>query len=395
LVEETEVVSRELIRITLLFPEMWHDALDNASKYYFKQNDPAEMMRILQPLHERARNPETLREYHFVQMFGNELATAEQHLAQYFAAEPGPRAEPHMQQAWDVYYLIFRRIQKLFPDPKVLTLKDTAPVLLQCRDMHLAVPGTYDPDREIVRIDSFDPVVRVYNTKQHPREMHIRGSDGNKYTFVLKGHEDLRQDERVMQLFGLINSLLARDAETARRALAIERFPVTPLSSNSGLIGFYPNCENIHEIIQNYRDAHGQIVNLEQRLAQQFSPNWDSLTVLQKVESFEYALSNTPGNDLQRAMWYKSPNAETWLERRTNYTRSLAVMSIAGYILGLGDRHPSNIMMHTWTGKVVHIDFGDCFEIAAHRDKFPETVPFRLTRMFIMPMEVSTIEGLF
>ncbi|KAJ1844108.1 phosphatidylinositol kinase- protein kinase tor1, partial [Coemansia sp. RSA 486] len=173
------------------------------------------------------------------------------------------------------------------------------------------------------------------------------------------------------------------------------RYPVTPLSSNSGLIGFYPNCENIHEIIQNYRDAHHQILNLEQRLAQQFSPNWDTLTILQKVESFEYALSNTPGNDLQRAMWYKSPNAETWLERRTNYTRSLAVMSIAGYILGLGDRHPSNIMMHIWTGKVVHIDFGDCFELAAHREKFPETVPFRLTRMFIMPMEVSTIEGSF
>ncbi|KAJ2885848.1 phosphatidylinositol kinase- protein kinase tor1 [Coemansia asiatica] len=395
LVEETEVVSRELIRITLLFPEMWHDALDAASKYYFKQNDPMEMMRILQPLHDRARNPETLREYHFVQMFGNEIATAEQHVKHYFSADPAHRNEAIMHQAWEVYYNIFRRIQKLFPDPKVLTLKDTAPVLLQCRNMHLAVPGTYDPDRDIVRIDSFDPVVRVYGTKQHPREMHIHGSDGNKYTFVLKGHEDLRQDERVMQLFGLINSLLARDNETARRSLAIERFPVTPLSSNSGLIGFYPNCENIHEIIQNYRYAHNQILNLEQRLAQQFSPNWDTLTILQKVESFEYALSNTPGNDLQRAMWYKSPNAETWLERRTNYTRSLAVMSIAGYILGLGDRHPSNIMMHIWTGKVVHIDFGDCFELAAHREKYPETVPFRLTRMFIMPMEVSTIEGLF
>ncbi|KAJ1818555.1 phosphatidylinositol kinase- protein kinase tor1, partial [Coemansia sp. RSA 2599] len=395
LVEETEVVSRELIRITLLFPEMWHDALDTASKYYFRQNDPVEMMRILQPLHDRARNPETLREYHFVQMFGNELATAEQHAKHYFSADPAHRNEAIMHQAWEVYYNIFRRIQKLFPDPKALTLKDTAPVLLQCRNMHLAVPGTYDPDRDIVRIDSFDPVVRVYGTKQHPREMHIHGSDGNKYTFVLKGHEDLRQDERVMQLFGLINSLLARDNETARRSLAIERFPVTPLSSNSGLIGFYPNCENMHEIIQNYREAHHLPLNLEQRMAQQFSPNWDTLTVLQKVESFEHALSNTPGNDLQRAMWYKSPNAETWLERRTNYTRSLAVMSIAGYILGLGDRHPSNIMMHIWTGKVVHIDFGDCFELAAHREKFPETVPFRLTRMFIMPMEVSTIEGSF
>ncbi|KAJ2036330.1 phosphatidylinositol kinase- protein kinase tor1 [Coemansia sp. S16] len=70
-------------------------------------------------------------------------------------------------------------------------------------------------------------------------------------------------------------------------------------------------------------------------------------------------------------------------------------MSIAGYILGLGDRHPTNIMMHDRTGKIVHIDLGDCFELAAHREKFPEKVPFRLTRMLIMPMEVSTIEGTF
>ncbi|KAI8322743.1 hypothetical protein GQ54DRAFT_141261 [Martensiomyces pterosporus] len=394
-VEETEIVSRELIRITLLFPEMWQEALDNASKCYYGQGDPVEMMKVLRPLHERARNPETLREYHFVQMFGNELAAAEEQTAQYFAAEPGKRNEAFMQQAWESYYIIFRRIHKLFPEPTSLALKDTAPTLLECRDMHLAVPGTYDPDRELVRIDSFDPVVFVYNTKQHPRRVNINGSDGNAYTFVLKGHEDLRQDERVMQLFGLINSLLSRDSETSRRSLTIERFPIIPLSSNSGLIGFYPNCETIHEIIRDYRESHNQPLNLEQRMALQFSPNWETLTVLQKVESFEYALSNTPGNDLQRAMWYKSPNAETWLERRTNYTRSVAVMSIAGYLLGLGDRHPSNIMMHAWTGKVVHIDFGDCFELAVHREKFPEKVPFRLTRMIIMPMEVSTIEGSF
>ncbi|KAJ2350785.1 phosphatidylinositol kinase- protein kinase tor1 [Coemansia sp. RSA 2618] len=225
--------------------------------------------------------------------------------------------------------------------------------------------------------------------------MVINGSDGIHYTFLLKGREDLRQDERVMQLFGLINSLLSRDNETARRSLTIERFPVIPLSSNSGLIGFYSNCDNINNIVRSYRESHAQHVNLEQRMALQFSPNWDTLSVMQKVESFEYALSNTPGNDLQRAMWYKSPNAEVWLERRTDYTRSLAVMSIAGYILGLGDRHPSNILIHERTGKVVHIDLGDCFEMAAHREKFPEKVPFRLTRMLIMPMEVSSIEGIF
>ncbi len=77
------------------------------------------------------------------------------------------------------------------------------------------------------------------------------------------------------------------------------------------------------------------------------------------------------------------------------YTRSLAVMSMVGYILGLGDRHPNNLMINRNTGKVVHIDFGDCFEVAMHRDKFAEKVPFRLTRMLVNAMEVSGIEGNF
>merc|ERR1712137_562720 len=91
----------------------------------------------------------------------------------------------------------------------------------------------------------------------------------------------------------------------------------------------------------------------------------------------------------------KSKNAESWLERRLTYTRSLALMSMVGYILGLGDRHPSNLMLERINGKIVHIDFGDCFEVAMTRDKYPEKVPFRLTRMLIHAMEVSEIEGNF
>lgn len=110
---------------------------------------------------------------------------------------------------------------------------------------------------------------------------------------------------------------------------------------------------------------------------------------------FEYALENTNGSDLDKVLWLKSPNSEVWLDRRTNYTRSLAVMSMVGYILGLGDRHPSNLMLDRHTGKITHIDFGDCFEVAMHREKYPEKIPFRLTRMLINAMEVSGIEGNF
>ena len=68
---------------------------------------------------------------------------------------------------------------------------------------------------------------------------------------------------------------------------------------------------------------------------------------------------------------------------------------MVGYILGLGDRHPSNLMLDRITGKIIHIDFGDCFEVAMHREKYPERVPFRLTRMLTFAMEVSNIEGSF
>lgn len=94
-------------------------------------------------------------------------------------------------------------------------------------------------------------------------------------------------------------------------------------------------------------------------------------------------------------LWLKSQNSEIWLERRTNYTRSLAVMSMVGYILGLGDRHPSNILLEKSSGKIIHIDFGDCFESAMRREKYPEKIPFRLTRMLQKAMEVSGIEGNF
>jgi len=121
------------------------------------------------------------------------------------------------------------------------------------------------------------------------------------------------------------------------------------------------------------------------------APDYEFLTLLQKVEVFEYALDNTTGQDLYRMLWLRSINSEAWLDRRATYTRSLAVNSMVGYILGLGDRHPSNILIERSSGKVVHIDFGDCFEVAMHREKFPETVPFRLTRMLTHAMEVSNI----
>ena len=167
-----------------------------------------------------------------------------------------------------------------------------------------------------------------------------------------------------------------------------------PLSSESGLIGWVPNCDTLHSLVQNYRTARSIPLKVEQQLTERMAgAAYDGLSLLRKVEVFEHALNQTTGKDLAQVLWLHSGSAERWLERRTNFGRSLALMSMVGYILGLGDRHLSNLMLEKFSGEVLHIDFGDCFEVAIQREKFPETVPFRLTRMLVNAMGVSGTEG--
>lgn len=51
-----------------------------------------------------------------------------------------------------------------------------------------------------------------------------------------------------------------------------------------------------------------------------------------------------------------------WFTMRLSYARSVATTSIVGHILGLGDRHTSNILMDGSSGEVVHIDLGIAFD---------------------------------
>ncbi|KAG8368518.1 hypothetical protein BUALT_Bualt15G0054000 [Buddleja alternifolia] len=396
LVDEAQLVSTELIRVAILWHEMWHEALEEASRLYFGEHNIDGMLNVLEPLHEMLeegamRNNTTTKEKAFIQAYRHELLEAYECCMKY--RRTGKDAE--LTQAWDLYYHVFRRIDKQLQTLTTLDLQSVSPELLECRNLRLAVPGTYKADSPVVTIASFAPQLVVITSKQRPRKLTIHGSDGEDYAFLLKGHEDLRQDERVMQLFGLVNTLLANSRKTAEKDLSIQRYAVIPLSPNSGLIGWVPNCDTLHQLIREYRDARKITLNQEHKLMLSFAPDYDHLPLMAKVEVFEYALQNTEGNDLSRVLWLKSRTSEVWLDRRTNYTRSLAVMSMVGYLLGLGDRHPSNLMLHRYSGKILHIDFGDCFEASMNREKFPEKVPFRLTRMLVKAMEVSGLEGNF
>lgn len=396
LITDARLVSRELDRIAVLWNEEWHAGLEEACKTYFTHGDADSMVAQLEKLQRSLeKGAQTMREISFQQAFGSQLNEAWTWIERYKLS----KSKDDLNRAWNIYFTEFQSIAKTLVSEKV-ELQYVSPKLLMATDLQLAVPGTYMPGQETVRIEKFYPLMNVLPSKQRPRKLRMRGSDGKDYEFLLKGKEDIRLDERVMQLFGLINTMLSTDVVTSRRDLAITRYNVVPLSPTSGLIGWVRHTDTLNVLIKGYREARGIRHHVEQGLMLQCAPradisSYDKLSSLQKVEAFEWALKNTKGQDLKQVLWLKSRNSEVWLERRNMYTRSLATMSMVGYILGLGDRHPSNLMMHRHTGKVVHIDFGDCFDICRQREKYPEHIPFRLTRMMAKAMEVSGIEGNF
>lgn len=70
------------------------------------------------------------------------------------------------------------------------------------------------------------------------------------------------------------------------------------------------------------------------------------------------------------------PEPAAWLTARLAYSRTAAVWSMVGHVVGLGDRHGENILLDCCNGDVVHVDFSCLFDKGLTLAK-PEMVPFR------------------
>jgi FKBP12-rapamycin complex-associated protein len=157
-----------------------------------------------------------------------------------------------------------------------------------------------------------------------------------------------------MQRFNLVHSLLVGTQPTA--TLAVRRYAAIPLSTSSGVIGWVPNCETLRAMVACYCGSRGLPLRIEQQLATAAAPTrpggadsvemsgYDALPLLHGIKLLSGALSQTSGRDLAHSSWRRSPSAELWLDRRLQYTCSLGTMSMVGYVLGLGDRHPNNLI---------------------------------------------------
>jgi serine/threonine-protein kinase mTOR len=90
---------------------------------------------------------------------------------------------------------------------------------------------------------------------------------GSKSSNWNAGNEDLRQDERVMQLFRLVNNLLVADSESYKRRLNIRCYPIIPLAPNAGMTKWVQDSDTLNVLVRDYRDSRRILANIEYRLS--------------------------------------------------------------------------------------------------------------------------------
>lgn len=197
----------------------------------------------------------------------------------------------------------------------------------------------------------------------------------------------------MQQVFRLLNDLLTRDRKASQRHLRIRTYAVLPLGPQCGLLEFVVNTCPIGEALWEAHELHrkdNEWTPAESRAALSAVMG---KTPSEKLEAFRSVCRHMPPAFRHYFMErFKTP--PTWLAVRLNYTRSVATTSIIGHVLGLGDRHVSNILVDKVTGEVIHIDFGVAFE-QGKLLPIPELVPFRLTRDIVDGMGLSGVEGVF
>ena len=407
--KEYEEFVNELNKCSVLYHEEWIEAIETSAKLYLNRDN--NMFEQLMKIHKKMKkNPENLYEINFHQLYGSDLKEAEKKLNKYLTK----KNINYLKEAWEIYQTVYKNIKENYFTFQTISLKYISSKLFNFSDSNIIIPGfyyssiydvkennlplkstNYRQNINSVKIKQINKYLPVLDTKQHPRKITMIGTNNKEYSYLLKGQEDLRQDERVIQIFNLVNLILAKESSLSNLNLFITVYSVIPLSNKSGLIGWVHDCDSLEELIKEFRKIIKKINNVERSTLNKINPKFESSTLLYKVDSFIQVLQRTTDNDLRNMIWLKSKDCESWFTRTTNYSRSLAVMSIVGYILGLGDRHLNNILMNRKTGKIVHINLSDCFEVAMKRDKFPEKVPFRLTRMLVKALGITGVEGIF
>jgi serine/threonine-protein kinase ATR len=220
------------------------------------------------------------------------------------------------------------------------------------------------PHSNDIRIAHFHETTIVMHSKAKPKKIALETTQGQSLLYLCKQEKngDLRKDARLMEFAIVVNRMLQHDVAGRRRKLALRTFAVICLSEECGLLEWVPNTSPLRSLISDAYNAY-PANNLPR-----FTTVRDAFCGLQSER-------NSTQADMARKFtknffpqftpcfhkWFLSQFTEptAWFEARTAYTRSVAVWSAVGHVVGLGDRHCENILIDVSSGECVHVDF-DC-----------------------------------
>ncbi|KAL6794711.1 hypothetical protein GGI42DRAFT_345653 [Trichoderma sp. SZMC 28013] len=277
---------------------------------------------------------------------------------------------------------------KCTPCPLVVPVESSLTATLPAVSEHVKKHKAFS--RDVVSIDCFLDEVLVLSSLAKPRRLTARGTDGKTYMLLIKPKDDLRTDQRLMEFNGIINRSLKGDAESSKRQLYIRTYAVVPLNEECGIIEWVPGIKTMRDILLNLYSA------------QKIHPDYNALKQLMEEASTSDSKVGLFTDDVLGRfppvlpLWFvqQFPNPSAWFSARLRYTRSCAVMSMVGTILGLGDRHGENVNLEEGSGGVFHVDFNCLFDKGLTFAK-PERVPFRLTHNMVAAMGIYGYEGPF
>ena len=251
-----------------------------------------------------------------------------------------------------------------------------------------------------------------------PKIVICKGSKGTLFKQLVKGNDDIRQDAIMQQVFTYTNELMRRrtvydhrsqshekigKSRSAGKTLKLVTYSVVPLGPQSGIVEWVDNTQPFLDYLQDTGTGTRTRLGAHSRYWQ---GEWSHQLCWKVMKSVEHAKHEEKREAFDKICRNFSPvfryffvemfghDLQAWHTAKMAYTRSCAVSSIVGHMLGIGDRHANNVLVDQKTGELVHIDFGIVFE-QGRLLPTPETVPFRLTRDIVDGMGPLGTEGTF
>ncbi|XP_065323146.1 serine/threonine-protein kinase atr-like [Gordionus sp. m RMFG-2023] len=246
--------------------------------------------------------------------------------------------------------------------------------------------------REKIYIVGIEDDIEVLPSLQRPKKISFRTSNGKSYPMLCKPKDDLRKDSRLMEFNALVNDCLLRNHESRKRNLKIKTYSVTPLNEECGLIEWVPNMQPYRIILQELYRENGKVMSSKEMIEHRLPAN---SPLEKKLNVYKKKLLPFFSPPIFHEWFTRSFSDPTsWYLAKLSYSRTLAVMSMVGYILGLGDRHGENILIDKISGEVLHVDF-NCLFNKGLTFEYPEKVEFRLTHNMVDAMGPLGYEGIF